>query len=316
MKTGSLLGVVAAMLVAAGCRDRSFSTHDGADTEAAAAFVGFTAIEATILKARKDMSSELKANEKCAIKEGVKLATKRAPEYTEKHYKVEITDPNFNCGFKVGYVFSEHVKVSGGSNGSSFCQKSWEEAKGTTDYTTFDMYARKSYPSPDRAQNKTLVGSGVQKTRSLCEKARAIKHCFVRPILESDEASAKKFRAWAAAKNVNPMLALMAKTEQETKMGMIEDVCRGGNCNGIGIGQIITAVDANGIQLSDNDKRWEGITFNILTNLTYSVRVLALKTGQSRDLYDLAYYYNGSEHAAKYASNVVGFYKQLQGCGL
>jgi hypothetical protein len=307
---------VAAMVVAAGCRPRAFSGDDDAGTLAAATFVGFTTTEATVFKARNEMSSDLKDGETCAIKDGTKLATKKAPEYTEKHYKVEITDPNFTCGFKVGYVFSEHVKVSGGSNGSSFCQKSWEEAPGTTDYTTFDKYNNRSYHSPDRAQSKTLVGSGVQLNRSLCEKARAIKHCFVRTVLESDEYSAKKFRSWAAARNVNPMLALMAKTQQETKMGSIEDSCYGGNCNGIGIGQIITAVDANGNQLSDSDKRWEGITFNILTNLTYSVRVLALKTGQSNDLYDLAYYYNGSPHASTYASNVLSFYKQLQGCGL
>jgi hypothetical protein len=269
-----------------------------------------------VFKARNEMSSDLKESEKCSLKNGMKLATKQAPEYTEKHYKVEIAEANFECGFKVGYVFSEHVKVSGDSSGSSFCQRSWEEARGTTDYTTIDRYTNRAYSSPDRSESKTLLGSGVQGNRSLCEKARAIKHCFVRTVLESDEASAKKFRAWAAAKNVNPMLALMAKTEQETKMGTIEDACYGGNCNGIGIGQIITAVDANGVQISDTDKRWEGITYNILTNLTYSVRVLALKTGQSRDLYDLAYYYNGSPHASTYASNVVGFYKKLQACGL
>jgi hypothetical protein len=134
--------------------------------------------------------------------------------------------------------------------------------------------------------------------------------------VQNESASAKTFKKWASNHGVHPALALMAKTEQETKMGSIPDSCHGKTCNGIGIGQIITAIDDRGRMLSSSDKRWEGITFNILTNLNYSVRVLADKSGYSRSLWDLAYRYNGSRYARMYADKVVGFYSQLKQCGI
>jgi hypothetical protein len=205
---------------------------------------------------------------------------------------------------------------SAASSAASFCQNTWEEKPGTTDYTAFDSFAGRQYAKPDRPQSATLIGSKTQQSRSLCNKARFLKTCFDKAVLNSNFASAKTFRSWAAKRGVHPALALMAKAEQETKLGLLADSCRGGNCNGIGIGQIITAFDENGKLLSDNDRRWEGITFNILTNLNYSVRVLAVKTSQASSLWDLAYRYNGSGLAKSYADKVVGYYTNLKSCGL
>ncbi|MEY3902172.1 MAG: hypothetical protein RL189_1478 [Pseudomonadota bacterium] len=196
------------------------------------------------------------------------------------------------------------------------CQYSWEEKPGTTDYTTYDSFARRAYASPDRPQNQTLIGSKVQAVRSVCQRAEFLKTCFEKAVIQNPSASAKNFREWAGKRGIHPVLALMAKTEQETKMGSIPDSCRGGSCNGIGIGQIITAFDENGRLLSNSDHRWEGITFNVLTNLNYSVRVLSDKTSRSGSLWDLAYRYNGSIYARMYADKVVGFYSQLKSCGL
>jgi hypothetical protein len=314
MRNGISASLFLFVFFAWGCSPRAI-TVDGADTASVSKFVGFVVKSKTLFKKSPVESSLLKADEKCELAAGAKIATKDSPVWESKHYKATVVSDEFKCGFQTGYVFSEHVTASHSSD-SSFCSKSWEEAPGTTDYTTFDEYRKAAYSKPDRPQNKTLIGSGVQRNRSLCEKARALKPCFVRTVLEADNNSAKKFRAWAASRGINPMLALMAKTERETKLGSIPDSCVGRSCNGIGIGQIIDAFDESGKKLSDSDPRWEGITFNILTNLTYSVRVLAVKTGMSRDLYDLAYYYNGSSGAAPYASAVVGFYNQLKGCGL
>lgn len=200
--------------------------------------------------------------------------------------------------------------------GSGFCQFSWEEKPGTTDYTTYDAFEKKFAAKGDRTQNQTLIGSKVQAKRSLCEKARALQSCFERVVSKSKENSAVKFREWASMRGIDPVLALMAKTEQETKLGTLEDQCQKGICNGIGIGQIITAVDVTGKEIPPNDPRWAGVTFNILTNLTYSVRVIALKIPNANNLRSLAYYYNGSSGADAYADRVVGYYNQLKQCGL
>jgi hypothetical protein len=208
------------------------------------------------------------------------------------------------------------AKNNAAASAVSVCVYSWEEKPGTTDYTTYDSYARRSYSKPDRPQNQTLIGSKSQLNRSLCSKAKFLKSCFDKAVMSNNSASAKTFRSWAARKAVHPALALMAKAEQETKLGSLPDSCSGGNCNGIGIGQIITAFDENGKLLASRDRRWEGITFNILTNLNYSVRVLADKTAQAGNLWDLAYRYNGSGFARSYADKVVGYYSSLKGCGL
>ncbi|NBW83043.1 hypothetical protein EBR21_14940, partial [bacterium] len=179
------------------------------------------------------------------------------------------------------------VNAAGGSQ-PVVCEYSWEERPGTTDYTAYDEYSRTIYGNADRPQNQTLIGSKSQILRTLCDRARFLKNCFDKAVMQNESESARTFKQWASNHGVHPALALMAKTEQETKMGSIPDSCYGRTCNGIGIGQIITAIDDRGRLLSSGDKRWEGITFNILTNLNYSVRVLADKSGYSRSLWDLA----------------------------
>ncbi|MEY3901636.1 MAG: hypothetical protein RL189_942 [Pseudomonadota bacterium] len=259
----------------------------------------------------------------CNLKTGKKYTYSGAARLSGKHYYFEVTNTEFDCAFRGGYVYSEHITLGGGQAqggssggvGSSLCQHSWEERPGTTDYTTFDAYRGISIEG-DRPQSQTLIGSGVQKNRSLCEKARALQHCFRKTIVESDENAAVRFRAWASARGIDPVRALMAKTEQETLLGSVKDSCRSGVCNGIGLAQIITAIDENGRVLSDSDSRWDGITFNILTNLKYSVRVVSEKIAYSDSLYQLAYYYNGSSTASDYARKVEGFYRELLQCRL
>jgi hypothetical protein len=236
------------------------------------------------------------------------------------HFAVTITNSDYNCPFKNGYIFAEHVNVSYSSSsgsGSAYCQYSWEEKLGTTDYTTFDVYRGSSFSNPDRPQSQTLLGNTDYAKKLMCQKAQLIKHCFRKAVLESNEVAAQRFRNWAAAKGVDPVLALMAKTQKETKLGTVKDSCFYGSCNGVGIGQIITAVDENGNSFGTSDARWVGITHNILTNLKYSVRVISLKTGAAENLWKLAYLYNG--HPVwkwSYASAVEQNYKDLKACGL
>ncbi|NBO37025.1 hypothetical protein EBU99_00390 [bacterium] len=198
----------------------------------------------------------------------------------------------------------------------SLCENSWEQKPGTTDYTTYDSYNKRTYAKPDRSESQTLLGSKSQAIRPLCARARFLKKCFDKAVMENNSSAGIKFKRWAEAHGIHPALALMAKTEQETKMGSLPDSCYGRTCNGIGIGQIITAIDENGRVLSSSDSRWEGISFNILTNLQYSLRVIADKTGYSNSLWDLAFRYNGSVYARMYAGNVVGYYANLKSCGL
>jgi hypothetical protein len=320
---------VLALTVFASCKSRSFNSSTSqstADSESAAEpfFILKDGLSSYFKSAPRE-ANELNG-EFCNLKPGKKY-TFKGPVYEEnKHYFFEkITNSEFDCGLEKGYVFAEHITIEGAkvtakpsssSNPDSpYCQYSWEERPGTTDYTTIDKY-RGVQVKGDRPQSQTLVGSGIQSGQSLCQKARRLNHCFVRTIIDSQEPAARRFRQWASARGIDPVRALMAKTEQETFMGTIHDSCSGGSCNGIGIAQIITAIAPNGARLGDSDSRWSGVTFNILTNLAYSVRVVEEKISSSGTLYDLAYNYNGSSGAARYASNVVKYYNQLKSCSL
>jgi hypothetical protein len=315
------LGIVTMGLM--GCRTRTFNASGTKDDGEPAYFVVKEGIS-TYFKSAPKEAAALGGNY-CDLVAGKKYTYSGSAWQESKHYQFTVTNTEFDCAFRTGYVYAEHVTLggtqTGGSSGggvnpnSPYCQYSWEEKPGTTDYTTYDAYRGVSTQG-DRPEAQTLVGSGVQGGRSLCQKAQALRHCFQRAVMDSGESSAVRFREWAAARGINPMLALMAKTERETKMGTLKDSCYRGSCNGIGIGQIITAIDSSGRIMSDSDSRWSGITFNILTNLAYSVRVVAEKTSYSNSLYTLAYNYNGSSGASAYASAVVDYYERLKGCGL
>lgn len=268
----------------------------------------------TFLKIKIEDSSKLMPGTgKCELSSKGKYFVKDLSGPEEGYYKVTLANAIPGCKFATGFVFAEHIAPSQPPSG--YCQKSWEEAQ-IMDYTTFDAYNAMSYATSAHPESKTLMGSTQHKDRTMCERARVLKHCFEKAV-GSNESSALKFRNWAKSRRINPVLALMAKTQQETQLGIIPDSCINGNCNGIGIGQIITAIDQNGNKIDDSNPAWRGITHNILTNLKYSVRVIAAKTDMSNSLWDLAYYYNGSpEHQNAYASNVLSFYGQLQKCPL
>ncbi len=267
----------------------------------------------TFLKIKIEVANKLMPGTgKCKLSSKGKYFVKDLSGPEDGYYKVTLANTIPGCKFATGFVFAEHVTPS---SPSGYCQKSWEEGQ-IMDYTTFDAYSNRSYATAAYPESKTLMGSSEHKDRTMCERARVLKQCFEKAV-GSNESSAIKFRNWAKARRINPVLALMAKAQQETKLGRMHDNCSGGNCNGIGIGQIISAKDSYGNDLKNSDPAWRGITHNILTNLSYSVRVIASKTDMSNSLWDLAYYYNGSpEHQNAYASNVVSFYGQLQKCPL
>lgn len=273
--------------------------------------------EDTYLKKTMDSASKLDiGNERCKLLANTTYKLKASPKPSENHTFVTLANKIDGCELTSGYVFSEHINIPQGSAGS-YCAYSWEEKPGTTDYTTRDEYSNTVYSGADRPQSATLIGSSAHKSRTMCQKAAVLKGCFQKAVLSSNQSAAVRFRNWAKSHNINPMLALMAKAQQETQLGSIGDNCIGRTCNGIGMGQIITAVDENGRIISDHDPRWKGITHNILTNLTFSVRVISAKTSRANSLWDLAYYYNGSPaHQNQYADKVTRYYRELQRCGL
>jgi len=310
-----LLGSMA-FSVAFGCN--KVSEQEVVSTEEAVNSQSFFTVKPgidTFLKIKVDESDDLnRGTGKCELSAKGKFFVKDISGPENNYYKVTLTKAIPGCKFSTGFVFADHIVSSEGESG--FCQKSWEEAP-IMDYTTFDAYNNRSYATSSQPESATLIGSKEHKNRTMCQRASVLKRCFEKAVNSSSEAAAKKFRNWANARRINPVLALMAKAEQETKLGILPDSCSGGSCNGIGIGQIITAIDRNGNSLSNGDPKWRGVTHNILTNLAYSVRVVAAKTDMSNSLWDLAFYYNGSPaHQNAYASNVVGFYGQLQKCGL
>ncbi len=272
-------------------------------------------------------ASELRKGETCPLANGVRYMLTEDPRIDRGHYKVTIKNPDFKCAFKTGHVYYKSVDMNfstGPFDGSNICQKSWEEAPGTTDYVLVDPATKKRASKADRAEAQTLQGAKAylgwnRGSDFICEKARIVKKCFTKAVVLSTEPSAVKFRTWAEAKGYDPALALMAKTQRETGMGVIPDSCRGINCNGIGIAQVITLIDDKGKDITTQiySPLWAGITHNILTNLKYSVRVLSEKTKISKDLWELAFNYNGSPQWQRaYADEVESNYKKLKACDL
>lgn len=208
----------------------------------------------------------------------------------------------------------EQVGQDAGISRSDFCRYSWDQKKGTTDYTLFDAYLGRNYHSPDRSNSQTLQENVTFLNMKLCQKVDFLRHCFEKNMSGQDRATSR-FRAWAEEKGLDPVTIQMAIAQQETKLGALKDYCRNGSCNGIGIGQIITAIGPDGELLSVDDPAWDGITHNILTNLKFSVRVLEEKSSFSSSLQSLARNYNGHpDHKEQYSRNVVQFYDQIDSC--
>lgn len=268
----------------------------------------------TLLKDQTKDSKKLPASSLCYIPANTDFNLKTSPKLVARHYEVELKSPLKGCSFTKGYLYEDHVRETSGAAASGYCSAYWEEKPGTTDYTIFDQYMRKNYHTPDRKVGETLLRNSEYRKLDYCQKAKFLRHCFVRTMKNTDRYT-RGFVRWAEARGLNPELIQMAIVRQETQFGTLEDSCRGGSCNGIGIGQIITAIDENGRTLSTTSPRWDGITFNILTNLRYSVRVLEQKSRFSSNLYNLAVNYNGHpDHKYKYADSVHRYYRQYEAC--
>jgi hypothetical protein len=206
------------------------------------------------------------------------------------------------------------------------CEVSWEERPGTADYTTINWYERSvgnERPRTfDRTQARTLQGSGRLGT-DLCANARVLKTCFDRSVAR-DRPKNLPYLSWASARGLNPARMKMAFSYQETFLGNLHDNCVNGTCNGVGIGQIITAYPNDNdysTTLGSSDARWDGISYNVLTNLTYSSRVLSAKVVQAApsSLVELARAYNGNPDSSirlPYGTAVQRWYDELGTCGL
>lgn len=248
------------------------------------------------------------------------------------------------CGFSSGYIYAGHVAVynngqmthgpaarsgTGALGAKGICQKSWEQSPGTTDYTTFDSYHGKTFSSPDRQASQTLQGSSILRRdssiTSLCHNAQVLKGCFAES-LERDRQDPLRgpWLSWARSQGIDALRFRLAISFQETWLGGYEDSCSGSSCSGVGIGQVITLIDDHGNEYNPGDQgysnhsAWNGITFNVLTNLKYSARVLASKVnGSDLSFHAAAQLYNGSSTAVEYAERVHHYYSQLKSsCGM
>jgi peptidoglycan hydrolase-like protein with peptidoglycan-binding domain len=210
--------------------------------------------------------------------------------------------------------------------GSDFCQFSWEEKPGTADYTTINWFERslgnERARNFDRTQANTLQGSG-RLGGDMCANARLLKTCFDKAVAR-ERSKGSAFLTFVAARGLDPARVKMAFSFQETFLGQLHDDCVSGSCNGVGIAQIITAYPNDNdfsTTLGSSDARWDGISYNVLTNLAYSSRVLSEKvvSFSPPNLVELARAYNGNPDAnirLPYGTNVQRWYNELGSCGL
>jgi len=246
------------------------------------------------------------------------------------------------CSCNLGFVANAEVRILGNlapkvndgkqsGNGiiaigkKTACEYSWDEKPGTTDYTTWDSYLKRSYPNSDRSQGESLQGSGMLNAGNtdsvMCRNGKILKSCFEKAhsIAQQDPLS-RAFIDWSGSNGINPIRLRMAIAMKETHLGGLVDSCSGSSCNGVGLNQVITIVTDGGVATNSSSRpEWPGITHNILTNMKYSTRVLALKVREAnpKTLWDLAKYYNGSASSSTYASAVVKNYETLSSqCGL
>lgn len=210
--------------------------------------------------------------------------------------------------------------------GFSYCDASWEEKPGYADYTTVNWYERSGGAelkrSFDRSLGSSLQGSSTFLKASFCERARYLSKCFVKSAEHDKNGNATKLVNWSKNAGYDYVLMRLAFAAQETGLGTIHDQCESYVCNGIGLMQIITAIAPNGEVLSNSDKRWDNVTYNILSNLSYSSRIMERKIAAISGAYDLealARAYNGNPNSSirySYGAKVVSYYNQLKSCGL
>jgi Bacterial SH3 domain len=212
------------------------------------------------------------------------------------------------------------------ANTDGFCEFSWEERPGYADYTTINWYERsigsERARTFDRTQAQTLQGSGAL-NGGLCANAKKLLGCYQKAV-SRERSKGSAFLRWVDRQGLNPIRVKMAFSYQETLLGKISDSCSGGSCNGVGIAQIITAFPNEGdfqTTLGVSDKRWDGISYNVLTNLSYSSRVLSEKVNSSSppNLVELARAYNGNPDSSiriPYGTKVQQHYSDLGTCGI
>jgi hypothetical protein len=251
-------------------------------------------------------------------------------------YMVRFLQAPSGCRLREGYFRKGDVRV-GNKNDREFMEALENKAggaggiiqigskPGTTDYTVFDSYTNKNYPSPDRNQAETL--QGVQDPRSpgilragnsidvMCHNGKILKSCFARGLERvAKDPIGRIFTDWATKYGIDPVRLRMAIAMKETNLGGLRDNCSN-ICNGIGMNQVITIVtDSDQETNSPNRPEWSGITHNILTNMKYGARVLAKKIqySQPTNIRALASAYNGSNNRYQYAIDVEKYYLQLK----
>jgi len=110
----------------------------------------------------------------------------------------------------------------------------------------------------------------------------------------------------------------MAFVMKESRLGLWGDQCWKGKCNGVGIAKVTKARTPAGRWIHADDPLWKGIAHNIITNLDFSLRLLAESTvAGPTDLYSLAYVYNGKPGTQeRYALDIDRYYKELLACQL
>ncbi|MEY3903696.1 MAG: hypothetical protein RL189_3002 [Pseudomonadota bacterium] len=203
----------------------------------------------------------------------------------------------------------------------TYCIYSWDERPGTADFTTqnkrLQSLRRSANYFVDRKEAESLLRSREFQNMDTCSRARFLKRCFQRVILESDSPAAQAFRAWSLGR-VRPVEAHMAFVMKETRLGLWPDDCWNGRCKGVGIAKVASARTPAGRTVFETDPLWHGITHNIMTNLEFSLRNIADKTnGGATDLYALAFLYNGKARTQeRYALDVDRYYKELLACNL
>lgn len=203
----------------------------------------------------------------------------------------------------------------------TYCIYSWDERPGTADFSTrnqrFVSLGQSTSYWIDRDESDSLLRSREFQNFDMCSRARFLKKCFQRVILESDSPAAQTFRAWSLGR-VRPIEAHMAFVMKESRLGLWPDQCWKGQCKGIGIAKVTRARTTSGRLLAPSDSMWNGITHNIITNLDFSLRQIAEKTTSGpTDLYALAFLYRGkSRMQERYAMDVDRYYKELIACQL
>ncbi len=107
----SLISLLCAAVIGiAGCRKPVSINSNIRESDA---FIGFTVKPdvTTFLKTQTAAASTTE-NPSCPLENNRAYSTDKVVGFSEGHYKVTITDEIFDCPFRTGYVFAEHVTAA------------------------------------------------------------------------------------------------------------------------------------------------------------------------------------------------------------